>query len=311
LTNRYAIIPDWLYYFCFLPILALLPRRLGYWLARSQGRHVYNVQKQSREAAEANLKRVFSGDLLAQDPSVVIQKSFEIRIAEDLDGYYFAHFNQQNLHKFFTFQGLEHLDAAKRGGKGGLLLSGHVGAVASGVLALGLKGYETAPLGNDSRVDTTMSAPVRAFARWQMMWLQKKLAGRVIFVKLNEFGAAHGPAVVKVLEALRKNQFVVMAVDIPADRSQNVTRTRFLGRDCRLPSGIVRLSKLSGAPIIPFFILRDEDNWAHQKIQVQPPIDLSGDLETDFQRCIDRLDAVVRRHPGHWTVWDSLTAFED
>ena len=100
------------------------------------------------------------------------------------------------------------------------------------------------------------------------MWLQKKLAGRVIFVKLNEFGAAHGPAVVRVLEALRKNQFVVMAVDIPADRSQNVTKARFLGRDCRFPSGIVRLAELSGAPIIPFFILRDEGNWAHQKIEV-------------------------------------------
>ena len=310
MTNRYATLPDWFYYFFSLPILAILPRHLGYRLSRGQGRHVFKVQNQSREAAVANLKRVFAGDPAVQDPVAVIRKSFEIRIAEDLDGYYFALFNRQNLHKYFTFEGLEYLEAARQEGKGGLLLSGHVGAVASGVLALGLKGYETTPLGNDSRVDATMSAPVRAFARWQMMWLQKKLGGRVIFVKLNEFGAAHGPAVVRVLKALRKNQFVLMAVDIPADRSQNVTKARFLGRDCRFPSGIVRLAKLSGAPIIPFFILRDEDNWAHQKIEVQHPIDLSGDLDTDFQSCIDRLDAVVRRNPGHWTVWDSLAHLE-
>lgn len=310
MTNRYAILPDWFYYFFSLPILALLPRRLGYRLSRAQGRHVYKVQKQSRETAVANLKRVSSSEQLTEDPTAVIRKSFEIRIAEDLDGYYFGLFNRQNLSKYFTFEGLEHLDAAVREGKGGLLLSGHIGAVASGVLALGLKGYETTPLGNDSRVDPTMSAPVRAFARWQMMWLQKKLAGRVIFVKLNESGAAHGPAIVRVLEALRKNQFVFIAVDIPADRSQNVTKARFLGRDCRFPSGIVRLAQLSGAPIIPFFVLRDEDNWAHQKIEVQPPVNLSGDQDLDFQRCIARLDAVVRRHPGHWTVWDSLAAFE-
>jgi KDO2-lipid IV(A) lauroyltransferase len=310
LTNRYAILPDWFYYFFSLPILALLPRHLGYRLSRAQGRHVYRVQKQSRIAAEANLERVFSGDSVAQDPAAIVRKSFEVRIAEDLDGYYFARFNRQNLHQYFTFEGLKHLDAARREGKGALLLSGHVGAVASGVLALGLKGYETAPLGNDSRVDTTMSAPVRAFAKWQMKWLQKKLAGRVIFVKLNEGAADHGPALVKVLEALRKNQFVVMAVDIPADRSHNVSRARFLGQDCRFPSGIVRLAQLSGAPIIPFFILREEVDWAHQRIEVQPPVELSGDRGVDFQRCIDRLDAVVRQHPGHWTVWDSLTTFE-
>jgi KDO2-lipid IV(A) lauroyltransferase len=310
LTNRYAILPDWFYYFFSLPILALLPRHLGYRLSRSQGRHVYKVQKESRIAAETNLKRVFSGDPVAQDPAAIVRKSFEVRIAEDLDGYYFARFNGQNLDKYFSFEGLQHLDAAKRGGKGALLLSGHVGAVASGVLALGLKGYETAPLGNDSRVDATMSAPVRAFAKWQMKWLLKKLSGRVIFVKLNEGGADHGPAVVRVLEALRKNQFVVMAVDIPADRSHNVTKARFLGQDCRFPSGIVRLAQFSGAPIIPFFILREEANWAHQTIEVQPPVELSGDTKVDFQRCIDRLDAVVRKHPGHWTVWDSLTTFE-
>ena len=79
-----------------------------------------------------------SGDPIVENPEAVIRKSFEIRIAEDLDGYYFALFNRQNLPKYLTFEGLEHLDAARREGKGGLLLSGHVGAVASGVLALGL-----------------------------------------------------------------------------------------------------------------------------------------------------------------------------
>lgn len=311
MTNRYATLPDWFYYFFTLPILALLPKSLGYRLSKGQGRHVYRVQQQSRQAALANFERVFGEDTDGQDSSAVIQKSFEVRIAEDLDGYYFAVFNRQNLGKYFTFEGLEHLDAARRRGKGGLLLSGHVGAVASAVLALGLKGYDVAPLGNDSRVDTTMSSPVRTFARWQMKWLQRKLRGRVIFVKLSEGGADHGPAVVRVLDALRKNQLVVMAVDIPADRSHNVSRTRFLGKNCRFPNGIVRLAQLSGAPIIPFFILRDEDDWSHQRIEVQPPIELQGEPEADFQRCIDRLDAVVRQYPGHWTVWDSLTAFEE
>ena len=104
---------------------------------------------------------------------------------------------------------------------------------------------------------------------------------------------------------------MTMPIDVPPNLAHNTERVRFLDRPCRFPSGLVRFSYLNQSPIVPYFILRDERDWHRQKLIVQAPVETSGELSIDLQRCVDRLDALVRRHPAHWFPWDSWSLFED
>ena len=49
LTKRYRTVPDWIYYFLVLPLLALLPPGWGYRLVCRHARHFYRGQVEARE----------------------------------------------------------------------------------------------------------------------------------------------------------------------------------------------------------------------------------------------------------------------
>jgi hypothetical protein len=46
-----------------------------------------------------------------------------------------------------------------------------------------------------------------------------------------------------------------------------------------------------------------------QTIVVQEPIMMSGNVQVDLQKCVDRLGDMIREHPEQWYTWDSLSLF--
>lgn len=110
----------------------------------------------------------------------------------------------------------------------------------------------------------------------------------------------------EALRALHRKELVA----IPAD--QNQTRAFGVFVDCfGLPActtpGPARLAMLTGAPIVPVFLVRDGESATH-RIVVLPEVELgrSGNRAADIlattQRCTAVIDGMLRAHPEQW-IW--------
>lgn len=309
MTARFARFSDWLYYFGALPLAAAAPRVLRRRLIGALFRHILRVQPVPREAAIHHIQNVLGVDLTAAQR--INRRSFELMVADDVDGFLMPFWRRGNLRRHFEIEGQGHLREALSRGKGAIVMTGHFGAACSMVAALGLLGFPIRPLTHDSRTDAGFNSALRRYSTWKLTWLSRKLGAKPIFVDLKGNPAGRASGSLEVLATLRAGGLVSIPLDVPrpaGTRPATLEATRFLGRCCRFPTGILDFAKWSGAAIVPCFVLRE--GLDRQRVMVQPRIDLSGDRERDLRSCARRLEEMVRQHPAHWFAWDSWSLFE-
>jgi len=110
----------------------------------------------------------------------------------------------------------------------------------------------------------------------------------------------------EALRALKQHAILV----IPSD--QNQTRSfgvfvDFFGLPACTTPGAVRLAMLTGAPILPVFLVRENEGPRH-RIEVLPEVELmaTGDRDADIrantQRCSAVVEDMIRRYPEQW-IW--------
>ena len=99
-------------------------------------------------------------------------------------------------------------------------------------------------------------------------------------------------------------------VAIPGD--QNQTRrygvfADFFGLSASTTPGPARLAMLTGAPIVPAFLLRIGESHRH-RLEFLPPIHLvdtgnrEADIATNTALCNAAIESVLRAHPDQW-IW--------
>ncbi len=110
-----------------------------------------------------------------------------------------------------------------------------------------------------------------------------------------------------VLKALRRNETVGIPFDQNAKRSEAIF-VPFFNEPAATTSGLARLVAISGAPVVPAFIVREPDMRSHRiEIQDEIPIQRSGDATADIEentrRFVKVIEDMVRRYPEQflWT----------
>ena len=109
-----------------------------------------------------------------------------------------------------------------------------------------------------------------------------------------------------VLRALRQGEMVGIPFDQNAKRSEAVF-VPFFGELAATTSGLARLARISGAPVVPVFIVRQPDNRRH-RIVIQYELALQhtaedADVLENTRRFVAAIEAMVRRYPEQflWT----------
>jgi lauroyl/myristoyl acyltransferase len=313
LTSRYKRVSDWAYFFGVTPALALLPKKLGYPLMQRQGRHICRVNPIHRQNASRNISLVLDDEQWsALAKTQVVTKTFEVMVAEDLDTFYFPFWNENNIRRCFSFEGLDHIDRARRQRRGVLMFTGHFGSICSSLVALSLRGYTLNHLSRDSRNETSFHPAFRAYARCKLAWMKRKTGRDMLFIDADQgtySQLSSASAIIEAYRLLSQNEIVSMAVDVPPQMVKRTAKVEFLGRECLFPTGLISLAYQSKAPVIPYFVLRDKDAMWRQTVLVQEPIPMSGNVKVDLQKCVDRLGDMIREHPEQWYTWDSLSLF--
>jgi len=311
--KRYRYIPDWVYYFGVMPALGALPRHAGYRLARSQGDRV--SRSNPVHFAEALRMLHMAGEAAGIAPGQeekIAREVFETLAYEDLDTFYFPFWNSNNIRDYFEFQGLEHLNRALSRQRGALLYTAHFGSVCAPVVALSLAGYKLNQLSRDSRGEENFIAAYREYARLKIGWMRRRMSGEFLLIESNRgvySSASSAAASLRAYQLLRTNQIVSMAIDVPPALVQAAAPVPFLGRACRFPTGLISLAHSSGAPVLPFFSRRDPSAPERQTLSIGEPVPMTGDVCTDLASAVSFFEQALRRDPGQWLCWDSLSAF--
>lgn len=110
----------------------------------------------------------------------------------------------------------------------------------------------------------------------------------------------------EAIRTLRRKEILV----IPSDQNQPARDGVFIevfGRPACTNAGAARLGLLTGAPVLPVFLVREGESPNHRLVLL-PEVELvdTGDREADAiantQRCSRVIEEMLRRYPEQW-IW--------
>lgn len=171
---------------------------------------------------------------------------------------------------------------------GAIILTAHFGNWELFAYAHGLLGHPVTLIHRPMRnplIDTIID-PIRGQAGTRS--LAKKAAAR------------------EAIRVLRRHELLV----VPSDQNQTHAYGVFVdlfGKLACTTSGAARLAAITGAPIVPAFLVREGESARH-RVELLPDIDLvhtddaEADVVTNTQRCSDAIAAMIRRYPEQW-IW--------
>src|SRR5512141_2956665 len=178
-------------------------------------------------------------------------------------------------------QDLHYLDESFSKGRGVILVTGHIGNWELGALFFARRGFKinvvTIPEGRE-RIDS-----IRGEYR-----MRQDI--RTIVVDGSPFSS------LEIVAALRRGEVVAMLVD--RWNGTDGVPAKFFGAERRFPRGPFVLSRATGAPIIPAFIVRDGSVY---RGVVDPPFFMdSPEDEPGALRVSKSLERMIRTYPDQW-----------
>ncbi|MEX2218589.1 MAG: hypothetical protein WD749_07485 [Phycisphaerales bacterium] len=182
-------------------------------------------------------------------------------------------------------EGLAGYRAARSAQRGAVLVTAHLGAFEAGLAALAAE---------ERRVVVVFRRDAsRVFER-----LRSRLRGRLGIVEAPIDGG--WASWMPLREALLRDEVVVVQGDraLPGQRAE---RVKFLHGHLRIPTGPVRLARLTGSPIIPVFAPRLPGGRCvvilDEPIRPCEPRDPSG---ADLAALGHAIERIVERYPEQW-----------
>ena len=178
-------------------------------------------------------------------------------------------------------EGEEHIGTALRAGRGTLLVTGHIGNWELGGMYFVSKGLTLNVVGlpdiaseiNDIRDE-----------------YRKRFDIRTILLDGSPFYT------LEMMAALRRGEIVAMLVD--RWQGGNGVRADFFGRPLLLPRGPFVLSRVTGAMILPGFVVRSEGSYIGV---FDKPFVAEGRDDAPYARVVARsLEQIIMRFPDQW-----------
>ena len=191
-----------------------------------------------------------------------------------------AKLDRSNIERYAVYEGKEHWDRAEgmSNGRGGIVLTAHFGNFELLPLSHSIYGYRIAvvhrPLRNPLFDRTIREARIRSGNEM----IERKGGAR------------------QMMRLLSKHWHLGVPLDLDVRRGVFVD---FFGKPASTSDGVARLARLTGAPVVPCFMVR-EGNTTHHKIQIKPPIeivktkDADADARENTQRFTSAIEEVIR-----------------
>jgi len=270
-----------------------MPLKVSYALAVFIASIYSFISKKDREAAKANLKVLFPSyndkrlDAMARQIFINFAKYL-------VDFFGFSKVDKEYVNKYVKFEGFEILKNALKGGKGVILLSAHIGNWELGGVVLPVLGIPFASVALDNK-----DQKINNFFMTQRTVTGGEVIGTSSSLK-------------RCITALKENRALALVGD--RDYFDNGIVVDFFGKSTSLPKGPAVFSRRLSTPIIPTFVIRNQDDTFTMKFgePIQPTVtkDEHKDLIETTKKIAKVLENIIREHPTQWHVfrrfWESI-----
>jgi KDO2-lipid IV(A) lauroyltransferase len=270
-----------------LVVIRLLPRNVSMRLGAGVGALAFRLIREERLKTINNLTVAYGATKTAAEISAMAK---EVWVNLGKSGVEFAiKMGQEDREEFFKdleVRGNEYLQEAYQKGKGVLALISHMGCwegTAMGIPMLGFPAYAIGKrLGNEKLND-----------------LLFKSRGKKGVPTL-----ARGSSYKKILRTLKENNVIGILID--QDTEVRGIFVDFYGRPAYTPIGAAMLAMDSGAPVLPMFYLKKDDDTYEFIIEKEIVLAMTGnrrqDMEENTHRFHKIIEKYIQKYPTQW-VW--------
>lgn len=257
-----------------------LPRSVNQEIAAALGSASYSVSRDARAALRSNLA-LLTGKK-GNDLDELCRENFANFVRMLADYFYCSLAEPGQIRALVeSWCGFEHIAAARARGKGGILVTAHLGNWELGGILLALEGVPLTVI--------TLEEPSTELTRWREAYRQR-LGIKTVAVGSDPF------SFVGIISALRRNEFVAMLVDRPYANSG--TPVRLLDHETQFSSAPLLLHQHTRATILPAFVLQTKTGGYVSRIE--PPVEPAADGAMNIQRIADVFESIIRTYPEQW-----------
>ncbi len=270
----------------------ILPLAFSRWVVMRLCDMHYCFSSNDRRAVEENLRHVMQVEAVPQTAVRAVFRNF---------GQYLLEFftmakwlNAPFIQSHVRITNIGYLNETLQKGKGGIIVSAHLGNWEMGGALLPMLGYPLSVIAlahKDPRVNALFNA-------------QRELFGaKVIQTDV---------AVRRVLEDLQENRLVAILAD--RDFGNHGYAMALFGQKAMVPKGAAFFSMKTGAPIIPMFILRR--GLDHFEIIIHPPLDppylpdgkiTDEEAEVLVRAYLGIIEDEIRKQPSQWLLFREIS----
>lgn len=182
------------------------------------------------------------------------------------------------------------MDTALAAGTGAILVSAHLGNWELGGLGL-------ADLGYPINVMTFREPDEKVNELREKIRAERGI--KFIYVDRNDSSPL---AIIEAVNALRRNEVLALLGD--RDGSSNTISMDFFGRPTSIPVGAAYLAMVSGAPVIPVFVLLEKGRYA---TLMDEPIYFKGGhgqhetaIREGVRKLLEVMERYIRKYPDQW-----------
>jgi len=276
-------------------ILIRILRRVGYPRASAWGarvaRLVYHVISKNRKRAFENLHRVFGDERTPDQIEEIVKTCFENFVRSGFELVPYTYLSPEGRRKYVHVVGKEKLDEALALGRGVISLSAHLGNFLIMMGRLAVDGYH---------VDLVVKKSKTQSLEDSLLSLRNELGYHSIYVtpKLQSVKAS--------LRSLKNNHVLVLHGD-QRQRDGGIDVT-FFGIPATAAAGPISLALSTGAPVVPMFMVRNQDGMTHtlfidDPLEIIPTGSKEEDIKNHVQKYTDVIQSYVEKYPTQW-AWD-------
>ena len=267
-------------------VALILPLRLVYCIAVFLADLHYFFAFRDRRFVKANLRVIFP-EAKNKELRKISKKVFRNFAKYLADFFRFEKLNRAYIDKNIKLENLHYFDQALAAGKGVVVLTAHLGNWELGGVVLAQLGYPF----------------------WAVALSHKNK-------KVNDFFVAQrarkgvnvitmGKAIRSCISEIRNNHMVALVGD--RDFTEKGIIIDFFNKPTHFPEGPAALSLMTGASIVPGFMLRNSDDTF--TLRIEKPVEFfpTGDKAKDLKNLIKVYNGIVedyiRRYPDQWYVF--------
>ena len=272
-----------------------VPVRIGYWVGTLVGDFIYLTWKRHAANAVSNTRRVMGTEATWQVVKEKARDSFRNYAKTLVDFLRFPHLSFNEIEDAIASkQGMEHLENALLGGKGVVVVSGHIGNWDLAGALLGHYGF-----------------PVHAVAdRFEPQRMDDLINGTREKHGIHIISLETG-SLKQIFTALKRNEIVMLLFDRP--QPDEGVPVEFFGETAYVPAGPAAIAIKTGAALVTGYALRDPGDKTISGTFMEP-IEykhlLTGDKEADIRRVtqemVSRFEPIIRKHPEQWYMFREM-----